>query len=257
MFEEQVLPMVRERAGGTRLVRRILKIASMSESEVDATLAPLYRTYRNPRTTILSSPGQVELHLVAEGASETAAEARLEELAAGMRALLPGRFFSEDGSELPEVVARLLRERALRLALAESCTGGLLAARLTEVPGASHFLERAFVAYSNRAKVEELGVEAAVVERHGAVSEEVAAAMAEGARRRSGAEVGVGITGIAGPDGGTTEKPVGLVYVALDGALGTRVRKAVFPGGRERVRFQATQAALEMLRRGLLGLGPV
>jgi nicotinamide-nucleotide amidase len=257
MFEEQVLPMVRSRAGGTRLLRRVLKIASMSESEVDETLAPLYRTYRNPRTTILSSPGQVELHLVAEGPSEAATEARLEELAAGMRALLPGRFFSEDGSELPEVVAKLLRERRLRLAVAESCTGGLLAARLTEVPGASHFLERAFVAYSNRAKVEDLGVEGAAIERHGAVSEEVAAAMASGARRRAGAELGVGITGIAGPQGGTPEKPVGLVYVALDGAAGTRVRRAVFPGGRERVRFQATQAALEMMRRGLLGLVPL
>ena len=257
MFEEQVLPLVRARAGERLLRRRILKIASMSESDVDQALAPLYRTYTNPRTTILSAPGQVELHLTAQGATEAEAEVLLETLAAGMRGLLPDRFFCEDGRELPEVVAALLRERSLQLAIAESCTGGLLSARLTDVPGASHFLERGFVSYSNRAKVEELGVAPALLERHGAVSEEVAAAMAMGARREAGAEVGVAITGIAGPDGGTAEKPVGLVYVALDGAAGTRVRRAVFPGGRERVRYQATQAALEMLRRGLLDLSPL
>jgi nicotinamide-nucleotide amidase len=257
MFEEQVLPLVRARAGTKLLRRREMKIASMSESDVDATLSPLYLKYGNPRTTILSSPGQVELHLTAEGATESEAEARLEELAAGMRALLPGRFFSEDGRELPEVVAGLLRERGLRLAVAESCTGGQLTMRLTDVPGASHFLDRAFVTYSNDSKVTELGLERGLLERHGAVSEEVAAAMATGARRVAGVEVGLGITGIAGPDGGTPDKPVGLVFVALDGAAGARVRRAIFPGGRERVRFQATQAALEMLRRGLLGLPPL
>lgn len=257
MFEEDVLPRVRERAGGRLLRRRILKIASMSESDVDQALAPLYRTFTNPRTTILSAPGQVELHLTAYGEGEAEAEDRLEELAAGMRGLLPGRFFTEDDRELPEVVAALLRERSLHLALAESCTGGLLGARLTEVSGASHFLERGFVTYSNRAKAEELGVAEALLERHGAVSEEVAAAMAAGARRVAGVEIGVAITGIAGPDGGTAEKPVGLVFVALDGAAGTRARRALFPGNRERIRYQATQAALEMLRRGLLGLAPL
>ena len=151
----------------------------------------------------------------------------------------------------------LLRARGLHLALAESCTGGLLTARLTDVPGASAFLERAFVTYSNRSKVEELGIEPALLERHGAVSEQVAAAMAAGARRTAGAEVGVGVTGVAGPEGGTPEKPVGLVFVAVDGAAGTRVRQALFPGDRERIRFQATQSALEMLRRGLLGLAPL
>ena len=128
---------------------------------------------------------------------------------------------------------------------------------MTDVPGASAVLERAFVTYSNRAKVEETGVDPALVERHGAVSEEVAAALAAGALKVARADVGVGITGIAGPDGGTDEKPVGLVFVAVDGAAGTRVRRSLFPGGRERVRFQATQVALEMLRRGLLGLPPL
>ena len=254
MFTEQVLPVVRERAGGTVIRTRVLRIAAMAESDVEQAVAPIYKTFTNPRTTILGAAGQVELHLVAEGGSEAEAEERIEALAAGIRRALPGRIFSEDGRELPDVVAGLLRERALTLALAESCTGGLLSARLTEVPGASAFLERSLVTYSNRSKIEELGVDPGLVERVGAVSEEVAAAMAAGVRRVAGTDIGVGITGIAGPDGGTPEKPVGLVFVSLDGAAGTRVRRAVFPGGRERVRYQATQVALEMLRRGLLGL---
>jgi nicotinamide-nucleotide amidase len=152
------------------------------------------------------------------------------------------------------VVAALLKDRALTIALAASCTGGLLASRLTGVPGASAFLERAYVTYGNRAKVELLGVPEALIDATGAVSDEVARAMADGARSRASAVIGVGITGIAGPDGGTPEKPVGLVYVALAGAAGERIRRALFPGERERVRFQASQLALEMLRRGLLGL---
>jgi nicotinamide-nucleotide amidase len=257
MFDQQVLPVVRERAGGTVLRTRILRIAAMGESDVEQLVAPVYKTFTNPRTTILGGAGQTELHLVATGTSLEEAEARIQELASGIHERLAGRVFSDDGRELPEVVATLFREKRLTLALAESCTGGLLSARLTDVPGASAFLERSFVTYSNRSKVEELGVDASLVERAGAVSEEVAAAMAAGCRRVAGTDVGVGITGIAGPDGGTPEKPVGLTYVAVDGAAGTRVRRAQFPGDRERVRMQGTQMALEMLRRGLLGLAPL
>jgi len=257
MFEEQVLPLIRERAGGTLMRTRILRIASMSESDVEQVAAPVYTTFANPRTTILGSPGQVELHLTAEGASDDAVEERLAALAGALRAVLPGRVYSEDGGELPAVVAGLLRERALTLALAESCTGGLLAERLTSVAGASAFLDRAYVTYSNRSKVELLGVDPAVLESAGAVSEPVAASMAAGARRAARADVGVAITGIAGPDGGTPEKPVGLVFIATDGAAGDRVRRIHFLGTRDRVRFQASQAALEMVRRGLLGLEPL
>jgi nicotinamide-nucleotide amidase len=257
MFEEQVLPRIVARAGQRVLRTRVLRIAAMGESDVEQLVAPLYKTFSNPRTTILSAPGQVELHLVAEAADVAAAEACIEPLAAGIRALLPGRIYSEDGRELHEVVAGLLIERRVTLALAESCTGGMLAARLTQVAGASGFLERGFVSYSNRAKVECLGVDAALLEREGAVSEAVAQAMAAGARRSAGADIGVAITGIAGPSGATAEKPLGLTYIALDGAAGTRVRRAQFVGDRQRVRDQATQAALEMLRRGLLGLTPL
>ncbi len=258
MFDEQVLPRLRARAGAARVVRRrVLRIAAMPESEVDELAAPVYSGFENPRTTILGAAGQVELHLVAHGDGAEGAERRIESLAEALRAALPGRIYSEDGRDLPHVVVALLRERGLSLAAAESCTGGLLSARLTDVPGASETLDRAFVTYANRAKVEELGLDPALLERHGAVSEEVATAMAQGARRAASADVGVGITGIAGPDGGTAEKPVGLVFVALDGAAGTQVRRCLFPGGRERVRFQATQVALEMLRRGLLGMPPL
>jgi nicotinamide-nucleotide amidase len=255
MFEEAVLPVLRARVGETRVVRRrVLRIATMPESEVDQIAAPVYSRFSNPRTTILGSPGQVELHLVATATGEAEAEARIEELARALRDALPGRIFSEDGRELPHVVADLLRERGLTLALAESCTGGLLSARLTEVPGVSAVLDRAFVTYANRSKTDEVFVPLALLEARGAVSKEVAAALAAGARRAADTDVGVGVTGIAGPDGGSPEKPVGLVYVATDGAAGTRVRRNLFPGGRERVRYQATQVALEMLRRGLLGL---
>jgi len=258
MFDEQVLPRLRARAGPTRVVRRrVLRIAAMPESEVDQIAAPVYSRYDDVTTTILGAAGQIELHLVAQGDGVEDAEGRIERLATALRQALPGRIFSEDGRELPHVVVDLLRERGLTLALAESCTGGLLSARLTDVPGASAVLERGFVTYANRAKVEEIGVDPSILDKTGAVSEETAAAMAAGAMKAAGVDVGVGITGIAGPDGGTPEKPVGLVFVATSGAAGTRVRRSLFPGGRERVRYQATQVALEMLRRGLLGLEPL
>jgi nicotinamide-nucleotide amidase len=257
MFEDHVLPAIRERARGALLCTRVLRIASMSESDVEQVAAPIYKAFTNPRTTILGAPGQVELHLTAEGTSAEAVAGRLEELARALREALPGRVYSEDGRELPDVVAALLIERKVTLAVAESCTGGLLAARLTSVPGASAFLERGYVTYSNRSKVELLGVDPGLLASAGAVSAETAAAMAAGARRAARADIGVGITGIAGPDGGTADKPVGLVFIATEGPAGDRVRRIHFTGVRERVRFQASQAALEMLRRGLLGLGPL
>lgn len=257
MFEEQVVPVLASRVAGRVLRTRILKIASMSESDVEQKVAPVYTTFTNPRTTILGAPGQVELHLTAEGASDGEAQERIEALAAGIRSALPGRIFSEDGRELHEVVADLLVAQGLRLALAESCTGGLLSARLTEVPGSSRFLDRAYVSYANTAKVGQLGIDPALIERMGAVSPDVAQEMARAARLKADAGVGVAITGIAGPGGGSPEKPVGLVFIATDGAAGTRVRRCFFPGERGRVRVQAVQAALEMVRRGLLGLVPL
>jgi nicotinamide-nucleotide amidase len=257
MFEEQVVPILVTRVSGRVLRTRILKIASMSESDVEQAVAPVYTAFSNPRTTILGAPGQVELHLTAEGATEAEAHERIEALATGIRAAIAGRVYSEDGRDLHEVLADLLVERGLRIALAESCTGGLLSARLTDVPGSSRFLDRAYVPYANSAKVDQLDIDPALIEGMGAVSEEVARAMAAAVRRKSGADVGVAITGIAGPGGGSPDKPVGLVFIATDGAAGTRVRRCFFPGERARIRVQAVQAALEMVRRGLLGLVPL
>ena len=257
MFEDQVLPVLRERAGGRALRTRILKIAAMGESDVEQVVAPVYKTFTNPRTTILGGPGQVELHLTAEGASAEEAEARIEALASPIRERLAGRIYSEDGRELPEVVGAMLQERGLTLAVAESCTGGLLSARLTERPGSSAYFDRGWVTYANRAKVEDLGLDADLIERQGAVSEEVARAMASSTRARAHSDIGVAITGIAGPGGGTPDKPVGLVFIALSGAAGDRVRRVHFPSDRDRVRYQSTQSALEMIRRGLLGLSPL
>jgi len=256
MFEGQVLPLLRERSGGAVVRSRVLRIAAMPESEVEQLAAPVYTAFENPVTTILGGAGQVELHLTARGGSVDEAESRIELLASRLREVLPGRIYSEDGRDLADVVAALLVQRRLRLALAESCTGGLLASRLTAVPGASDFFERGFITYSNRSKQQLLGVPEELLREHGAVSEAVARAMAEGARRQAGADVAVGITGIAGPSGGSPDKPVGLVYIALAGRLGDLVRRGQFPGDRERIRQQAVQVALEMLRRGLLsGVG--
>ncbi|MCM2256652.1 MAG: competence/damage-inducible protein A [Vicinamibacteria bacterium] len=254
LFLAEFLPLLRGRAGARVMKTRILRIAGMGESDVEQKAAPVYTKFTNPRTTILGAAGQVELHLVAEAADDAAAEALIESLAAPLREALPGRIYSEDGRELHEVVAAMLIERGLTLAVAESCTAGLLCAALTDTPGASSFLERGFVTYSNAAKRDELGVPAAQIEAHGAVSEEVARAMAAGARRVASADVGVAITGVAGPHGGSDDKPVGTVHIALSGALGEHHRLAKFPGERWRVRTQSVRLALELLRRALLGL---
>jgi nicotinamide-nucleotide amidase len=256
LFEAHVLPWLRTRAGRRVLRTLVLKIAGMSESDVEQQVAPIYKTFENPRTTILSHPGLVELYLVAQG-EEGEARTALDTLAAPIRERLGDRIFSEDGRDLHEVVAGALLDRRLTIALAESCTGGLVAARLSAVPGASAFLDRAFVTYSNRSKTDELGVPAEMIERHGAVSEEVARAMAAGAQRAAGTDLGAAITGIAGPDGGTPEKPVGLVYLAIAGP-GETVRRFQFSGDRDRVRYQASQAMLDLIRRsvGLMSSPP-
>jgi nicotinamide-nucleotide amidase len=254
MFESWILPMIRARGGGIALVTKVLRVACMGESDVDQLVAPIYTRFDNPRTTILGGPAQVELRLTGSGSTVMEAEERIEELASLLRTRLDERLFTESGHELHEVVAQLLVQRSLTLAVAESCTGGLLSSRLTGVPGASVFLDRAYVTYSNEAKVELLGVERRTVDEFGAVSAEVAGAMAAGVRKAARTAVGLAITGIAGPTGGSQEKPVGLVFIALSGAVGEGVRRSFFPGDRARVRAAATQTALEMLRRGILGL---
>jgi nicotinamide-nucleotide amidase len=252
MFDAVIRERLAARSGGTSLFRRVLRVTGRAESDVDMHAQPVYGRWTTARvpitTTILAVLGQIELHLTARAENRPEAEAALDAAVEELKAVLGPAVYSADGRSLEVVVGDLLREKHLTVAVAESCTGGLLTSRLTDVPGSSAYVERGFVCYSNRSKVELVGVSETILNEHGAVSDPVAQAMAEGARARAGTNVGIGITGIAGPDGGTAAKPVGTVSiaVAVDGA--TRVRTFQFVGGREQVKFQASQAALNMLR---------
>ena len=255
MLEALVSGPLKSRAAGAPLVRRVLKIAGRIESQTEEVLQPLYREWeqRTPRisATILAALGQIELHLSARGPSAEAAAAALDAAVQQVCAVLGEDVFSTSGQAMEAVVGDLLVAHGYRIALAESCTGGLVTSRLTDVPGSSRYVDRAVVVYANEAKVDLLGVPATLIEAHGAVSEPVALAMAEGVRVRASTDVGIGVTGIAGPDGGTPEKPVGTVAIAAAIGETTHVRTFRFHGEREQVKFQASQAALDMVRRML------
>ncbi len=254
LFEREVLPIVEVRASGERIVMRVIRIAGMGESDVEQMVAPIYKTFTNPLTTILGGASEVELQLVGTGASEAEAGERVESLAAKLREVLGPRIFTEKGEIIEHVVGRLLAARGLKLALAESCTGGLVTSRLVSVAGASAFLDRAFVTYSNQAKIDELGVAETTLNQFGAVSEETAREMAKGAMQAARADIAIAVTGVAGPTGGSADKPVGLVCFALEGVLGSRTVRRIFPSAdRERIIQQASNSALEILRRALLG----
>ena len=254
MFESHVVPRVAARTGGRQVRRRVIKVTGRSESQVEEIAYPVYSTLgtsQHPiQTTILASPGQIELHLAAAGADVAQVDQLLEDGVVRLTAELGSIVFSTDGRSLEAVVGELLKAHGMRVAVAESCTGGLLLGRLTDVPGSSQWVTGGIVAYSNDVKVEQLGVTRADLSAHGAVSEPVASAMAAGVCRL-GADVGVGVTGIAGPDGGSVEKPVGTVMIAVSGANPT-VRTFRFPGDREAVRRHTTSAALDMIRRSLI-----
>ena len=242
-------------ADGVRLLRRVIKLTGRPESEVDAIAQPIYGPWATAplpvTTTILASLGQIELHLTATSADTAAATTALEAAVATLCAALAPSVYSTDGRTLEVVVADRLRAARRTVATAESCTGGLLASRMTDVPGSSVYFRQGVVSYSNEAKQQYLGVPAALLAQHGAVSAPVAVAMADGIRAASGADVGLGITGIAGPDGGSAEKPVGTVVIALSSHSGTRCETFRFVGPREMVKFQSAQAALNMLRLAL------
>src|SRR5439155_17042862 len=206
----------------------------------------------NPQTTILFNQTEVEIHLVANARTNQEAETLLDRVSQQLEERLGKAVFSFAGETMEEVVGLKLSVGRYSLAVAESCTGGLIAERLTSVPGASKFFVEGVVTYSNDAKIRTLGVEPILLLEHGAVSAEVAEAMAEGVRERAGTDFGLSVTGIAGPDGGSEEKPVGLVYIALADDAHTEHRKLMIPGDRELVRWRSSQAALDMLRRRLI-----
>ncbi len=249
MFEREVLPRLTRRGQGFCLARRVLRVSGLTESGMDNMIAPIYKPYANPTTTILSAVTGLEVHLTAVGENDEEARRLVDELAEKIDQRLGQNVFSREGESLEKVVGKLLSAKGLTLAVAESCTGGLIAKRVTDVPGSSRYFLSGVVAYSNEAKISLLDVPKALIETHGAVSSEVAVAMAQGVRKRAGADIGLAVTGIAGPDGGTPEKPVGLVYVGL--MIGEQVehRKLQIPGDRERVRELTAQLALDWVRR--------
>jgi nicotinamide-nucleotide amidase len=244
------------RAGQAVVVRRALKITGRVESQTDEALQPLYREWEKASppiaATILAALGQIEVHLSITTPTTATGNAVLDTAVAQGLAVLGEDVYSTDGRSLERVVGDLLVAREFRIALAESCTGGLITSRLTDVPGSSRYVRHSVVAYSNDAKTGLLGVPAELIAGHGAVSEPVALAMADGIRAQAAVDVGVGVTGIAGPDGGTPEKPVGTVAIAAVSATSTRSRVFRFMGEREQVKFQASQAALDMVRRMLI-----
>jgi nicotinamide-nucleotide amidase len=245
---------------GARLYRRVIKIAGRTESDVEQVAQPVYSQFAEWQppvwTSILAAPGQIELHFSVRADHADQAESILARATSEIVAVIGDDVFSTDGRSLEHVVGDLLRFRSWRIATAESCTGGLVASRLTDVAGSSDYVERGVVAYSNRAKTELLGVPEEVILTHGAVSEPVGEAMAAGIRERAGVEIAVGITGIAGPSGGSDAKPVGTAVIAVASPSGVRVRRFVFPGGREQVKTFASQTALNMVRLVLEGREP-
>ncbi len=252
LFEVECRERLRSKLPPAFLATRVLKVAMLGESHVDARVAPIYKRYGEVQTTILAGSGEIELHFKSRAGTLDAAQARVDEAADAVEDELDDAVFSRNGESLEQIVGYWLQMRNATLAVAESCTGGMLGERITSISGSSRYFAGGAIVYSNAVKTDLAGVPADMIERHGAVSREVAAALAEGIRYRCEATFGVGITGIAGPTGGTPEKPVGLVFHALASDGGTEVIERNFPGDRKRIRRFATTLALDMVRRKLM-----
>jgi nicotinamide-nucleotide amidase len=251
MFMEHVLPRLKSIAGEVHVSRRVLKVAGMGESAVDEIAAPIYTKYAGVQTSVLFNRSEVEIHLAAQADTAEIAEATVDELSAELVNALGKAVFSVTGEAMEEVVGRLLKARGETLSVAESCTGGLIARRLTEVAGSSAYFIEGAVTYANEAKIRTLAVPAEIIARYGAVSAECAEAMAAGMRERAATDHAISATGIAGPDGGSAEKPVGTVFIGYASADGIKSVKLVLPGDRYLVRWRSSQAALDLLRRHL------
>jgi len=256
MMRLQVIPRLSERVvaeGGGILFTHTLRLADIGESNVAEVLYDLIDAQTDTTIALYASPGEVKVRLATKDVDEQAARRRLQSLAEVVHTRLAGHVYGTDEETMEVAVGRLLRERGATVAVAESCTGGLIASRITDVPGASDYLVAGVVAYANEAKMEIVGVPEGVLREHGAVSEPCARAMAEGVRARAGTDYAIATTGIAGPGGGTREKPVGLVYVAVAGPEGTVCVSQTWPGTREQFKQRVSQMALGLLRRQLLG----
>ena len=251
LFDEACLPRLKEIVPERHIARRTLRAAMIPESQADKLLAPIYTTYTDVETTILAHGGDIQLTLICSKPALEAAKARVDELAGKLEEALEDWLYSSDGESLEQIVLYYLGLRQATLAVAESCTGGLIASRITSVPGASRSFLGGAIVYADTLKHAFAGVSPQMIAEHGAVSEEVAKALASGIRIRTGATIGLGVTGVAGPTGGTEEKPVGLVHIALSSAEKTESLEKHFRGDRTRVREWTAQQALDLLRRRL------
>ena len=252
MFDTEAEPRLREALPTRHIATRTLKAAMIGESAADARIAPIYKEYTDVETTILAHLGDIQLSLICAKATPEHAQLRVDLLASAIEEELEDVIYSSQGESLERIVLYHLELRGATLSTAESCTGGLVAERLTSISGSSRSFLGGAVVYANELKTLFADVPAAMIEEHGAVSREVAGALAEGIRARTGSTYGVGVTGIAGPTGGTEEKPVGLVYFALASDKETSIVEKRFSGDRERIRQHAAQQALDMVRRALI-----
>lgn len=253
MFEQTVFPWLQSRTGQV-LSSRILRVFGLGESQMEARILDLVDAQTNPTIAPYVGEGDVVIRVTASAPDAGQAESLLQPVVGAISERLGACLYTIDGESLEEVVGRLLLSRRYKVTCAESCTGGLLCARLVNVPGISAVLERSYIVYADQAKCEELGVSPQTLRTHGAVSARTALEMAHGLRSRTGCEVAVAVTGIAGPDGGTPEKPVGLVYLHVVTPEGERAREIRLNGNRERIRLMTVLHALDLIRRTLVGL---
>ena len=252
LFDQQCMERLRAKLPAQFIATRELKVTGLGESMVDARVAPIYTKFTDVETTILAGAGEIQLHLKTRGNSFEAAQERVDNLAAKIETELGDLVFSDNGDSMEQIVGYFLQMRGATLAVAESCTAGLIAERITSVSGSSRYFLGGAVVYSNQLKADFAGVPPEMIHKYGAVSREVAAALAEGIRKRCDSTFGLGVTGVAGPSGGSPEKPVGLVFHGLASESGVEVVERNFPGDRKRVRWFASQQALDMVRRRLM-----
>jgi nicotinamide-nucleotide amidase len=251
MFESQVLPRIRPLTENMRLARHSFHVTGITESELDARIAPIYTAYPQIRTTVLAGTRHIAIHLT-QWINNGDNNSELQSLAAKIQTELGDAIFSTSGESMEEVLGQLLRQSGMTIAVAESCTSGMLGMQITRVPGSSDYFRGGVLCYSNEAKMELCGVSPELLQKHGAVSAEVAEALAQGVRKALHSSIGLSITGIAGPDGGSAEKPVGLVYIGLSDGVHTASRHRIMPGDRESIRERSTYLALSWLRRFLM-----
>lgn len=254
MFKEQVWPRLAQMAGSSVIHSRSLRVIGVGESAAAELLSDLIEQQDNPTIALYAKLGELEVRLTAKAASDAQAEAAIAPLEQEIRGRLGLAVYGTDDETLPAVLGKLLRQGGYRLAVAESCTGGLIGSMITSVPGSSDYFDRGFVTYSNRAKRELLGVSAELLAEQGAVSQGCAQQMAVGARAQSEADVGIAVTGIAGPDGGSDDKPVGTVFAAVSTPHGTRVERWQLTGNRQAIQERTAKNALNLARLTLLGV---